>query len=82
MISTKITIGWVEQDFNGNGECSSQRFYSGDVEWVDENDNPITCPDDSWYHPFNMVQPTDKVILSCKDNEVCDGDCSTCDYVE
>lgn len=54
----KITFGWVQQEFDDEGNCISQTFYAGDtVEYEDENGNPIEAPENEKYHPFDMVQP-------------------------
>jgi hypothetical protein len=64
-IFSKITHGYVKQDFNDLGECISQEFVascdSDSVEYEHEHceinrvDMPL-CGDE--YHPFDMVQPS------------------------
>lgn len=56
-VAFKITHGYVRQDFV-DGKCVGQKFVAGDpVEWEDEIGNPIDCPGDEQYEPFDMVQP-------------------------
>jgi len=55
----KITVGFVVQDYNENGECTGQEFVAGDqVDWEDENGDIIVPPQNEAYQPFEMVQPT------------------------
>lgn len=63
-IKKKITIGFVIQTYNEDGKCTGQEFVAGDqVDWEDENGEPIDAPVQtaSWrdyeYQPFDMVQP-------------------------
>jgi len=57
----KITVGFVVQDYNENGECTGQEFVAGDqVDWEDDDGEEINSPGDEYfsYQPFDMVQPT------------------------
>jgi hypothetical protein len=54
----KWTNGVVKQTFNEKGELVRQLFISmHESDWTDESDWPIDCPNDSWYHSFDMEQP-------------------------
>jgi len=57
----KYTIGIVEQVFDENAYCISQRFIAGDeVQYEDDGGDPYVGDEDylaSCYHPFDMVQP-------------------------
>jgi hypothetical protein len=55
----KITIGFVIQAFNNDGECISQEFIAGDqVDYEDTEGWPLdNIPEKEQYQPFDMVQP-------------------------
>jgi len=58
----KITQGYVEQFFNGAGECVGQQFVAGDqVEWETNEGDPINSEQTPLtgreYHDFKMHQP-------------------------
>lgn len=56
----KTTVGFVVQNFDDDGKCISQSFIAGDqVDWEDENGDPIDEPDNVEYFPFEMKQPED-----------------------
>jgi len=60
----KYTEGCVKQTFNREGKLLGQIFLaSAEVEWIGLDDILIDCPNDSWYHPFMMVQPTRKIMI-------------------
>lgn len=60
----KVTHGCVVQTFDDKGDCIGQEFTAGDpVEWEDDQGSPIDCPDDSWYHPFDMLPANIDSIL-------------------
>ncbi len=54
----KITVGFVVQDYNEQGECVSSEFIgdAGQVEWEDEMGEKIEAPHHT-YFPFHMEQP-------------------------
>jgi hypothetical protein len=53
---TKTSDGYVEQVFDDNGKCISQRFVAVDsVEYTDEDGEIIEQRD--FYYPFDMAQP-------------------------
>lgn len=55
----KITVGFVVQEFDGNGNCISSEFIAGDeVSWEDQDGEPVIPPQD-FYFPFEMKQPED-----------------------
>jgi len=67
--SVKVTTCVVKQFFDSRGRCIRQIIQIGDhglVEWEDQHGNPIDCPDDSWYHPFDMA-PTGYVPVVRED---------------
>ena len=50
----KITVGFVIQEFDDDGNCFSQEFIAGDqVEYEDMQGEPFE-PDQEVYHPFDM----------------------------
>lgn len=54
----KITTGFVIQDYNEQGKCTSQEFVAGDqVEWEDEWGNSIEPKTNEEYCPYEMKQP-------------------------
>lgn len=55
----KHTVGWVTQTFDEEtGELVEQEFCAGDqVDWEDEDGNPVDAPKNAKYQPFDMVQP-------------------------
>ena len=54
----KYTEGVVRQTFNEKGELVRQIFISNyEVDWTNESDYPTPCPNDAWYHSFEMKQP-------------------------
>lgn len=62
MVYQKIVEGYVRQVFDENGNLIKQEFVAGDdVEYLDENDNPILIDEEvhvyDFYHPFEMCQP-------------------------
>lgn len=59
MIVNKITHGFVIQQFDDHsGRCIAQDFIAGDnVEWETISGEPISCPENETYQPFEMVQP-------------------------
>jgi hypothetical protein len=58
----KFVTGFVIQNYDTNGKCTSQEFVAGDeVEWEDSNGEPISTPPHQ-YQPFNMVQPCPNTI--------------------
>lgn len=63
MLIKKITTGFVMQTFNEDGICVEQNFTAGEVEYEDENGNPLDDDvhdehiDREQYFPFNMIQP-------------------------
>ncbi len=80
----KITTGWVTQVFNDKDNCVEQEFFAGDqVDWEDQDGEPIGPPGAHTYQPFDMVQPgqlnkSDKarieealLILECPDGIQC-----------
>lgn len=56
----KITVGFVIQTFNKQGQCVAQEFVAGDqVDYEDEDGNTLphrVCMKFE-YQPFDMVQP-------------------------
>jgi len=57
---TKITVGFVIQDYNEDGICTSAEFVAGDqVDWENDEGNPVDEPSHT-YFPFEMVQPNDQ----------------------
>lgn len=51
----KITPGFVVQTFDENGNCITQRFVTdSESVWENEECEPILCPNDTWYFPFDM----------------------------
>ena len=66
MIYTKMTRGWVAQQYDSEtGDCVRQEFVAdeGDVQRVDESGQPISDADveelenTEKHCPFDMVQP-------------------------
>jgi len=58
MAYKKITVGFVIQDFDDNGNCVAQEFVAGDqVDYEDEEGNPVDVDVSKEYHPYDMVQP-------------------------
>ena len=66
MIYTKMTRGWVAQQYDSEtGDCVRQEFIAeeGDVQRVDESGQPISDADveelenTEKHCPFDMVQP-------------------------
>jgi hypothetical protein len=66
MIYTKMTRGWVAQQYDSEtGDCVRQEFVAdeGDVQRVDESGQPIADADveelenTEKHCPFDMVQP-------------------------
>jgi hypothetical protein len=54
----KITVGFVVQNYDESGKCTSAEFVAGDqVDWEDEDGNAIIDPPSHEYFPFDMVQP-------------------------
>lgn len=54
----KITVGFVDQEYNEQGQPIAQEFVAGDtVEYENRFGEPINPPADETYQPFNMVQP-------------------------
>jgi hypothetical protein len=56
----KITVGFVVQSYEKNNKsefvCISQEFIAGDqVDYEDEEGNPITEVSDHKYQPYNMT---------------------------
>ena len=72
----KITTGFVVQQFDDKGCCTTQEFVAGDqVDWEDENGETIEienqpCDDDrdQWYYPFEMIQPETLMIRFVHEN--------------
>lgn len=61
----KITNGFVIQDYDDHGNCTSQTFIAGDtVDYEDENGEDLSIDEQDIavnkenYQPFDMVQPT------------------------
>ena len=71
----KITHGWVEQEFDDDGNLIDQRFKAGDllVEYENENGDAITVTDvdekPAPYAPFEMVQPTEGLRFTADEDE-------------
>lgn len=59
MLVKKICEGYVIQTFDTDTkQWVSQEFIaSGEVEYEDENEEPIDAFDDDTYLPYNMEQP-------------------------
>ena len=56
MIKSKITSGFVIQNFNTETkEFVSQEFFAGECDFENENGGPTTAFEE--YLPFDMVQP-------------------------
>ena len=54
---TKIIDGFVRQTFGIDGKCTHQEFIAGDVDWENEDGEPINPPSNETYQPFEMLQP-------------------------
>lgn len=56
----KITVGFVVQTYNDEGNCISQEFIAGDdVTYENSQGEPIDSSEvDDKYQPFDMVQPS------------------------
>ena len=53
----KITTGFVIQTYVGS-HCVSQEFVAGEVDYEDENGNPVSVDTaKEEYYSFEMVQP-------------------------
>ena len=70
-MKSKITVGFVVQQFDDKGRCIYQEFVAGDeVNWETEEGEAIEIEDqpdlDEWYYPFEMKQPD---TLMYKDDE-------------
>ena len=60
MSYTKITTGFVIQDFDDNGDPIDQVFIAGDeAKYVDDDGEPVDRPDKETLLSFLMVQATD-----------------------
>ncbi len=54
----KVTIGFVVQTFDDNGEPTEQEFIAGDeVTYENGEGEIINTPENEIYLPFDMVQP-------------------------
>lgn len=53
----KITVGFVIQDYSESGQFVGQEFVAGEATWEDDDGNPIDCPMNDQYQPFDMIQP-------------------------
>lgn len=54
----KITTGFVIQNYDDNGKCTGQEFIAGDqVDWEDDDGEPINEMIEHEYFPYEMVQP-------------------------
>lgn len=55
---TKTTVGFVVQNFDDDGKFINQAFIAGDqVDWENEEGDPIEEPANVEYIPFEMKQP-------------------------
>ena len=64
----KITAGHVVQHFNEAGECAIQKFIAGDdVEYETgfgkSRPGEVPLGTESWYQPFDMVQPNQIIYV-------------------
>lgn len=56
---SKITYGFVVQQFSEDGTCLDQEFVAGDqVEIEDDQGNVVDADDFDFEFPLDMVQPT------------------------
>jgi hypothetical protein len=54
----KITVGFVIQDYNEDGICTKTQFVASDqVDWENDEGDPVDVPSQHTYFPFEMVQP-------------------------
>lgn len=54
----KITTGFVIQEYDKNGKCTTQDFIASDqVDWEDDLGDPVGPPSKTEYFPFHMIQP-------------------------
>jgi len=60
MAYTKITVGWVNQNFDDAGDPIDQEFIAGDqVDYENDDGDTVDRPDNEMLLAFEMVQPTD-----------------------
>ncbi len=58
MIINKITTGFVIQQFDTEkNQFVSQNFTAGEVEYENQNGEPVDAPNNEPYLSFDMVQP-------------------------
>lgn len=55
-MAIKFTEGYVRQEFNADGFLVSQEFVACGESEI-ESDEPLNVPEESLYHPFDMIQP-------------------------
>ena len=60
----KVTVGFVIQNYDDNGNCISQSFIASDEVEYEKNGNPVNIEEigQETYFPFHMVQPSTECV--------------------
>ena len=72
---SKITVGFVVQDYKDEGICTSQEFIAGEeVEYENKFGEPVNVNTEAEvYQPFDMVQPVQLLQEPLTDKQLHDG---------